>query len=353
MHNENRHRIFRYLVVGGVFLAFAFMFWRFATPILLAAMLAFALQDSVSKMEARRISRRAGSLILMTAIVVFVAFPLTFLILKIVSSFQEYSEIGFKNTKAFAWTMQIVHQAQDALVTLASSLNINIGALSKPTEFLNEHVGTIGSWATAFVTGIPGFIIGMIAFSLALFYFLNESAQIKKTFLNWDLLSEEETDQLVSVVKTSSRLALVSTLLVAAVQSAIISTFAYFCGFEDFFMVFIFTFVFALIPVVGCAPPSLFLILVSFMNDKPGAAMAMVVAFLIASTSDNVIKAILLKSANDQIHPIISLLALIGAIYAYGAAGILIGPIVTQLAFNVIPIIRDRAIIPPNISSDI
>ncbi len=353
MHNEARHKIFRYIVVGSVFLAFAFMFWRFTTPILLAAMLAFALHDSVSKMEARRISRRAGSLMLMAAIVVFIAFPLTFLILKLVSSFNEYSEIGFKNTKAFVWLMQIIHQAQDALNTMARSFNISISTLGKPTEFLTDHVGTIGGWATAFVTGIPGFLIGVIAFSLALFYFLNESEQIKKTFLNWDLLSEAETNQLVAVVKTSSRLALISTLLVAAVQSLIISIFAYFCGFDDFFMVFIFTFIFALIPVVGCAPPSLFLILVSFMNDKPGAAIAMIVAFAIASTSDNVIKALLFNSANDQIHPVILLLALVGAIYAYGPAGILIGPIVTQLAFNVIPIIRDRNSIPPNISSDL
>ncbi|MCC2678819.1 MAG: hypothetical protein K0R29_1395 [Pseudobdellovibrio sp.] len=353
MYNERRHKIFRYLVVGSVFFAFAFMFWRFATAILLAAMLAFALQDTVAKLEARRFSRRSSSLILMSAIVIFIGFPLIFLILKLVSSFNEYSEIGFKNTKAFTWLMQIIHQAQDALNTLARSFNISLSALSKPTEFLTDHVGTIGGWATAFVTGIPGFIVSVIAFSLALFYFLNESNQIKKTFINWDLLSEPETDQLVMVVKKSARLALVSTLLVAAIQAAIISIFAVFCGFDDFFLVYIFTFIFALIPVVGCAPPALFLILVSFMNDKPGAAIAMVVAFAIASTSDNVIKAMLLKSANDQIHPVISLLALVGAIFAYGPAGILIGPIVMQLAFNVIPIIRDRNGNSPNISSDL
>lgn len=354
MTNESRHKVFRYIIVGSVFVAFGFMFWRFATAILLAAMLAFALHDSVSKMEARKISRLAGSLMLMAAIVVFIAFPVTFLILKMISTVNEYSEIGFKNTEAFKWTMQIIHQAQDAISSFAQSMNINISALSKPTEFVTEHVSTIGGWATNFVTGIPGFIVGLVAFSLSLFYFLNESQQIKKTFLDWNLLSESETDQFITIVKQSSYLALVASLVVAAVQAFIIAIFAYFCGFNDFFMVYVFTFIFALIPVVGCAPPSLFLILVSFINDKPGAAIAMMVAFGIASTSDNVIKAMLMKSTNDQIHPVVSLLALVGAIYAYGPAGILIGPIVTQLAFNVIPILRRNGNSnPPNISSDL
>jgi predicted PurR-regulated permease PerM len=339
MTTKVRHEIFRYVILTSVFVAFSLMFWPFATAILLAAMFAFALQDWVSKMEARNINRRTASLILMTAILLFIALPITFIILKTVSAINDYSDLGFKNTEAFKWTMQIIHQAQDALNTVASSIGLNISALSKPTEFLTNHVGAIGGWATAFVTGIPGILVGLVVFMLALFYFLNDSKQIKKTFMNWNLLSESEANQMIKVIKGSSYLTLISSLVVAATQAFVITVFAYFCGFEEFFVVYIFTFIFALVPVVGCAPPSFFLILVSFVNDKPGAAIAMIVAFLIASTSDNIIKAYLLKSANDSIHPIISLLALIGAIYVYGPAGILLGPILTQLAFKVIPIL--------------
>jgi predicted PurR-regulated permease PerM len=318
------------------------MFWPFATAILLAAMFAFALHDFVSKMERRNMSRFAASMILIVAILMFIALPITFIILKSVSAINDYSSIGLKNTEAFAWTMQIIHQIQDAMTSITRSIGLNISILSKTSDFLGDHVGSIGGWATAFVTGIPKIILSLLVFMLARFYFLHDSKQIKKTFMNWNLLGESETNQLIKVIKSSSYLTLISSVLVAAVQSLIITVFAYFCGFEEFFVVYIFTFFFALIPVVGCAPPSFFLILVSFVNDKPGAGAAMIVAFLIASTSDNVIKAYLLKSANDRIHPIISLLGLIGAIIVYGPPGILLGPILTQLAFKVIPILSQN-----------
>ncbi len=45
----------------------------------------------------------------------------------------------------------------------------------------------------------------------------------------------------------------------------------------------------------------------------------------------------------DDLHPVLSLLALIGAIIVYGAAGILLGPILTQLALKIVPILFPRA----------
>ncbi|MGZ3692057.1 MAG: AI-2E family transporter [Pseudobdellovibrio sp.] len=342
MQSEQRHKIFRNFFVIVVFGFFGLMFWPFFTSILLAALFAFALHDIVSKIEGKSINRTLASLILILGLGLFVALPVTLVILKIIAKINEYKALGFQNTPVYVWSQQIIHELSDYLTALAQTVNFDITALPKPVELFNDYSGTIGSYATTFLTRLPGIGLSLFVFLLSLFYFLNQPDKIKSAVIKLDYLSEGEVDKLIHVLKKSSAMTLLVSLSIALVQAIVISTFSYFCGFSDFFMIFIVTFIFALVPVIGSAPPALFLILVSFVQGNTGSGIALIIAFIIASSSDNVIKAFALKSANDKIHPIISLLALIGAILIYGAPGILLGPILTQLAFNILPIVNHR-----------
>lgn len=339
---EQKHKIFRTFFVTLIFALFSLMFWPFFTSLLLAALFAFALQDIVSKLESKKINRKMASLILLSGLLLFIALPLVVVILKLAAKINEYSAIGFKNTELYSWTLQIVHQLTDYIINTAQSFNFDLSSLPKPIDLLNDYSGSIGSIATSFLTSLPRIALNLVVFICALFYFLYESSKIKKLFINFDVLSEVEINQIIDVIKKSSFLTLVASVSIAFLQASIISIFAYFCGFTDFFMIFIITFIFALIPIVGSAPPALFLILVSLLQGNMGAVVALAIAFVIATSADNVIKAVALNTANDQIHPIISLLALIGAILIYGATGILLGPILTQLAFNIVPIVNYR-----------
>jgi predicted PurR-regulated permease PerM len=51
---------------------------------------------------------------------------------------------------------------------------------------------------------------------------------------------------------------------------------------------------------------------------------------------------LLVSSNEEELHPIISLVAIIGAIIVYGIPGLLLGPILTQVAFRIIPLLMPK-----------
>lgn len=339
MNHEFRHKFIRSSFIAIVFMLFAFMFWPFFTALLLASLFSFALYDVVTNLTKYRLSRSNASLTLIMGILVFIATPLVFIVLKTISTIKEYSAVGLHNTSIYQATEQLLHRITDYGTELAARFDLDISKLPKPVEVLSGYSDEIGAFATNTVAQLPAIALSFIVFFLALYYFLNESGKVKSLFLKFDLLSETEMNQIIKIIKRSSYLTLVASILIGLIQALIITVFAYFCGFTDVIIVFIITFITSLIPVVGSGPVALFLMAISFIQGNTGSGIAMLVALVIASSVDNLIKPLILNSASEDLHPILSLLALIGAILVYGPPGILLGPILTQLAFNILPIL--------------
>lgn len=339
MKSELKHKIVKTVFVSIVFSLFALMFWPFKTSILLAGLFALALHDVVEKIKRPPLSRRTASLLLMVALILFIAIPLSFILFTAVDTVKTYAAEGIQNTSLFQWTQQLLIDTIDKLHSLAARFHFDIGSLPKLNTYVGDYSASAGAYATKFISQIPHLGMSLIVFFLALYYFLNEHNEIKDFFLRFDFISEKEFNKVVALIKKSSYRTLIAALIIATVQALVISIFAYFCGFTDFFLVFIVCFVFALVPVIGSAPVSIFLVLISFIQGNTEAGFAMLIAFIIASSLDNLIKPVILNTAADEIHPIVALLALIGAILVYGAPGILLGPVLTQLAFNVLKIL--------------
>lgn len=341
MNAEKKHKIIRTSFILFVFVLFAFTFWPFITELLLAALFAFSLHDLMNKITKKSMKRQYASLIITLGVLIFIATPLVFITLKTITTVKNYSITGIHNTEFYQSTEKIVNDVTARIATIANRFDIDASKLPNPTDFLTKYSGVIGTYATKFITKVPDITLSLFVFFLGLYYFLSESQKIKTKFLNLDLLSEIETNGLIKILKYSSYHTLVISLLIASIQACIIGIFAYFSGFTDFFLIFIITFVFALVPVVGSAPMPAFLMLISFMQGNTGAAIALLVAGLLAGSIDNLIKPILLSySGSEDLPPIISLITLIGAILVYGAVGILIGPIITQLALNILDILQ-------------
>ena len=340
MKSELKHKVIRSIFIAIVFVLFLLMFWPFFTSILLAGLFAFALHDTVSRMSSKKLGRKTASILLMVAIVLFIATPLLFITLTTITTVKEYSATGIQHTSIFQWTIQLVHEVTDYAANIAQKLHFDTSNLPKATDYLGDLSSVAGVYATKLLTALPHLGLSLVVFFLSFYYFLNESDQVKSFILGFDLISESEMNKIIAVVKKSSFRTLIASLIIASAQALVIAIFAYFCGYTDFFLVFIVCFVFALIPVIGSAPVSIFLVLISFIQGNSEAGFAMIIAFIIASSLDNVIKPFILNTSADDIHPIVALLALVGAILVYGPPGILLGPVLTQLAFNILSILK-------------
>ena len=339
MKAELKHKVIRTIFISMVFVLFALMFWPFITPLVLAALFSFGLHDVVTKIASKRHwKRRSASLLLILGLVVFVAAPLVFISLTTVNTVKSYISSGIENTSLFHWTTRLFDQLSDYIQSSAQRFNMGSG-VPNIKNYFTQFTSGLGGQATKVFAAIPRMGLSLLVFFLALYYFLNESADIKKLVRRFDLLGEEELGKITRVIKRTSFQTLIASIFIAVAQALLISAFAYFCDYTDFFLVFIVAFLFALVPVVGSGPVPLFLSVISFIQGNTGAGIAMLVCLAIASSLNNVIKAFVIRGEGDPIHPIVSLLALVGGLIVYGIPGILLGPVITQLAFNILDIL--------------
>lgn len=335
MNAETRHKIIRTSFMTLIFVLFALTFWPFFKELLLAALFAFAFHDLSEKFLIGKIKRIYASLLVTLGVFIFIVTPLIFIILKTVTTIKDYSALGLQNTSVYLITVQLLEKINSYVVNLAGNFNIDITKIPNPVNLLSQNVGEIGTLATTVLSKLPQLAMSVFIFFLALFYFLSESEKIKSQFAKFDLLSDIEITKIISILKKSSFRTLALSIFIATLQALIISLSAYFCGFTEFFMIYIVAFTFALIPLVGSVPVSAFLILVLYIQGQNTATIAMLVAALLAGSVDNLLKPIILSSSSkDDLPPILTLITLIGAILIYGAIGILLGPIITQLALN-------------------
>jgi predicted PurR-regulated permease PerM len=66
-------------------------------------------------------------------------------------------------------------------------------------------------------------------------------------------------------------------------------------------------------------------------------AIGFVVVALVAGTTDNLLRPILLSSNEQDLNPVIALLAIIGALLVFGMPGLFIGPVVAGVALKIVP----------------
>lgn len=340
IETTTQNRIIRLLITSVVMVLFAVMFWPFLTPLLLAALFAFAFEKIVTRYTLKyKKSRVLVTSILLVLLCLFVVAPLVGVVIRTVSSIKEASSAGLQNSPIYQMLEQFLVGISDKINTLAHNFDIDTSHLPQLGDILSKSSQAIASYATEFVTAIPDTTMSLLVFLASLYYFLVEAKTIKKTFVSLNILNRSELNQLIEIVKKSSYITIVASALVGALQATIVATFGYFCGYDAFMILFVLTFIFSLIPVVGAAPVALILAFLSFLQGHGGATVALIIGALIAGSIDNVVKPMIVSSSSEDLHPILSLLALVGAIIVYGAPGILLGPILTQLALKIIPIL--------------
>ncbi len=290
MDFANRDRLVRILIASAVLLLFALMFWPFLTPLLLAGLFAFAFEKLVTKYSVKYKSRVLVTIVLLVALCLFVVTPIVLVGFKTVSTVKETAAAGLQNSQIYKMTEQFVSTATEKIYGLAKSFDVDTATLPQLSEVIGRNSQFVAVYATDVLTSLPDKALSLIVFLASLYYFLVEAKKIKKAFINLHLLTKPELSQVIEIVQKSSYITIVASALIGALQASIVAVFAYFCGFKEFMILFVLTFIFSLVPVIGAAPVALFLAFLSFLQGNSGVALIMVVAGVIAGTVDNIVK---------------------------------------------------------------
>ncbi len=126
--------------------------------------------------------------------------------------------------------------------------------------------------------------------------------------------------------------ALVSTLSVSLAQGSIISVGAWMSGLSVWPLYFVMGFIFSFFPVIGLLPVIIIGLIHTFLLFGYKALVIFLVFGILSTVVDNLLRTLITAKESSEINPYISFFCLIGSMYVFGFAGIVLGPFLISFA---------------------
>lgn len=343
-------RFFFILLIAAAIL-FAYIVRPIASALFLAATLAGVLWPVQRRLSRRLRGRRGLSAgILVVGLIVIIIGPTVALSSVVIS----------EGRRGVAFISRIVRS--ESIGDVLSRLPPAVGKPAKRmldrlpvedeqlTEQLREKVVAQGGNAAAAVgatLSATGSILFHTAMMLIAFYFLLlQGDQLVGWIDDLSPLRQGQTRELLAEFKRVSYAVILSTILTACVQ-AIAALVGYLIAQvpNPLFFTAI-TFVVAFIPAIGAGSVCLLVALLVLLTGHPYAAAFLAIwGLTVVALVDNLIKPLLIK-AGMQMNGAVVFFSLIGGLAAFGAVGLLVGPLIVALLLSLLRMYqRDRATI--------
>jgi predicted PurR-regulated permease PerM len=333
MAATDRKRIFKFIVATVFLVAFTVLFAPFYAELLLAAVFAFAMEPMLGRMlQQKHLRWRTSVALILVGMFIVVATPLSIVGYKIYASVVQVSKSGLQNTeiykKVYILKTELVEFGTRVTSRLGMAEQVDLAGLSEDT--LAKVTNTTLAIVTGMVGNIPQILLSIFVFCAALYFFLAEAAVLKQIFARQNLLNPHESERFIEVLQRASHSTVVSSVIIGLLQASIVSVGTLIFNIGDFMVVFV-------IPVIGAGPVALVLALYKLLLGDYGDAIGLGVVGIIAGTVDNLVRPYLISSNEGDLHPIVSLLAIIGALVIFGMPGLLLGPVIASVAVKIIP----------------
>jgi predicted PurR-regulated permease PerM len=204
----------------------------------------------------------------------------------------------------------------------------------KVTEFLTTTAEYIANSAVGLVVASPTFLL-LISFLVFCCYWLGTHYHnLHRKAIAYAPLGHvrEKVRVIWDAAEESSYTALVTTGLVAMVQSSIVGIAALVVGLESWPIYFACAFISSFFPVVGLLP---IVVIGAFHCYQAVGSSAAVIFFVVGCVSmlaDNVLRVLFMGDSSKKVNQVLAFFSIIGAIYVFGIAGLILGPFFISFA---------------------
>ncbi|WP_413289702.1 AI-2E family transporter [Bdellovibrio sp. HCB337] len=339
---SDKEKIFRVLAILVGILGSAYVLSPFLADILLAGVVAYALNPWIHKITKTRWCRHSLCLYGLTfGLFLIISIPFLGAISKIYGKLLaiDLTDDG-KKAILTGWQEQRKHVI-DTITHFFSQFGlrstVNIDAMM--TDATQKLLGAGFRLSTYIVTQIPDVLFSFVVFLVMLFLFMRHAGWMERTFRSAELLNSEETTNVITVLKETSYSSIFSSILTGMIQSTIVTTGAAIFLEVDLGLVFIVTFICSFIPVIGAAPIAFTLAIYGWIIEDTTAGIGLVIVGIVAGIADNIARVYMLKIAKDKLHPFWSLLAIIGGIMVLGLPGLFLGPVIVSATMQIAPML--------------
>jgi predicted PurR-regulated permease PerM len=323
MPSDVTARRFFLLLLTATGLLLALVIKPMLSALIVAAVLAGMLWPLQRKLAGERRSRRAAAAtVLVLGVVVLMLGP--------VAGFAAFAvNESAQGMKFLAETVRS-EVATDFLARFPAPLQVTVAeALDGLSQAQSEQAMSAG-WAAVTATG--ELVLDSALMLIALFLLLTQG----RAFVHWldhvSPLRPGQTRELLADFRSVSSSVVTSTLLTAAVQTAV-ALGGYLIAsvpHPTFFAAA--TFFCAIIPAIGAASVCLLAALILVLTGHPYMALFLSIwGVAVVGLVDNVVKPMLLKEGMHDMPGSVVFFALFGGLVAFGPIGLLLGPLVVSL----------------------
>jgi predicted PurR-regulated permease PerM len=155
-----------------------------------------------------------------------------------------------------------------------------------------------------------------------------------RRFLVWLRLiipvTDHVRDEVTAAFRDATRSTVVASLAAALAQSAVVILAFVTIGIPSAALAAGTTFAFAWIPVLGSFPVFTIAAIWAVVHSAWVKLTFIIIAGFVTGIIDNLIRPLVLKGGSDM-HPLISLLAILGGIEFFGLLGVLLGPVIVAM----------------------
>jgi predicted PurR-regulated permease PerM len=202
-------------------------------------------------------------------------------------------------------------------------------------EKLSEFAGNVGGWiASGLAAGVKGtaaFFLSLFVMLYATYYFLTDLRAILDAALLYTPLTSEERSRLLGTFVSVARATLKGKLIVGIVQGGLAGLSFWAAGIGGVLFWSAVMAVLSAIPSVGTALVWVPAVAYLALNGQSAAAVGVALwCAIVVGTVDNVLTPKLIGK-DIEMPDLLVLLTTLGGLATFGAAGILIGPIIGAL----------------------
>lgn len=326
--------LFALLVALGV------MFYQlmapFLLPLFLAAVTAIVAQPMHAWMLAKCGNRRAiaagGSTAILVSMVLLPSLVITVLSsLQLVGFVQQVFSVEAIN-KQQAWR----EHADPVLTTIASWIpdysaeQLEQDAIANLKALADRLAGNTLKLASSTVGAVITLLVATSVFLVALYYFLADGPSLAAGIKDLIPVDMQQQSRMVAEFTKVTRAVVTATLLAAVVQGLMTAVALHFLGFGHFLVFLVIATIAAMIPMVGAWMVWLPCAIILAMQGHWGSAIGLALyGSLGVSLADNVVRMYVLNT-DAELHPLLALVSVLGALDVFGLWGIFIGPIVAS-----------------------
>lgn len=200
-------------------------------------------------------------------------------------------------------------------------------------------MGTLaGKALQGFIASLPGVMFANIVMLFTIFFLLVDGTRAVAFVRDNSIFGRKQTDKILGVAEQLCNSVMVATLVCGAVQAVLVGAACLITGTEGIALIVFMTFLFSFFPMVGTAPITVGLTILSIIQGDTTAATIFAIFIPIVGMSDNFVRPYVLKGGGD-LHPLIGFVAAFGALEMIGFYGLFIGPVVAGLFFTLLPMV--------------